>query len=579
MSRGRHTDPSRSAARVAGTVGLALWLPRPALAFELYGSGPLANASVQVGLDGELRYNQYGTTIEGFEDEFPNLDDNIEQVNRLNLLVTKGSFTLGAQVDEVSLLLNRYELDGELQQSFDLYDDTELRSPFENALVVLEKVYVQKRWDRLELTAGDAYASFGRGMALNIVKNTDLDVDTSIRGAKFAWRLGDVDVSLVSGLTNAQQVSQDNPNVDLGQDPATMVTGLRAVHYSIGRAQVGLHGVVYAFGRAADIGSNPLGRYDQGIDASVTGASLEVPGLAGIDWYAEANLYGYLAPELAGGDEPLNGHALYASGSAYPGKAIILVEAKTTQDTERLNSLAVPYRYEVANVPTLEYERVITEDSSAAVNSNDIAGARVRVDYAVRPAELVPYLSLAGFQDDDLAGLHFNRSPEIIGHAVAGLQWIAGSRVVQVNAGGRVDVREDSDAGADRLAHLDGELHQPLPNGDALEIAVAGQQFWWGVNPSQQADFVQVQNTLAWHRGEQLVFLAFADWTDNPLVSSEGNVTQKLYAAGEVRWNAGPNGSIRAFYGAYKAGIRCAGGQCRNLPGFEGARISYNTTF
>ena len=31
---------------------------------------------------------------------------------------------------------------------------------------------------------------------------------------------------------------------------------------------------------------------------------------------------------------------------------------------------------------------------------------------------------------------------------------------------------------------------------------------------------------------------------------------------------------LKAFYGAYKSGIRCAGGQCKQLPAFEGARAS-----
>jgi NADH-quinone oxidoreductase subunit L len=37
--------------------------------------------------------------------------------------------------------------------------------------------------------------------------------------------------------------------------------------------------------------------------------------------------------------------------------------------------------------------------------------------------------------------------------------------------------------------------------------------------------------------------------------------------------------TIKAFYGAYKSGIRCSGGQCRVLPGFEGARVSLVASF
>ena len=64
--------------------------------------------------------------------------------------------------------------------------------------------------------------------------------------------------------------------------------------------------------------------------------------------------------------------------------------AKATKDTERITTFTTAEGWEPSSVPTLEYERVITEDGAAAVNSNDIMGARVRVDYAAVPGEFTP---------------------------------------------------------------------------------------------------------------------------------------------------------------------------------------------
>jgi hypothetical protein len=63
------------------------------------------------------------------------------------------------------------------------------------------------------------------------------------------------------------------------------------------------------------------------------------------------------------------------------------------------------------------------------------------------------------------------------------------------------------------------------------------------------------------------------------LIQSEGNLDDNLYGAFEVQHQPSSNVTLKAFYGAYKAGIRCSGGQCRSLPGFEGARVSVNGVF
>ena len=99
-----------------------------------------------------------------------------------------------------------------------------------------------------------------------------------------------------------------------------------------------------------------------------------------------------------------------------------------------------------------------------------------------------------------------------------------------------------------------------------------------------------MNNALVYHVGSKWVFILYQDFTNNPIIQSEGNLTfidpaaygqdeDSMYGALEVMVHPKPSNTLRLFYGAYKAGIRCAGGQCRQLPGYEGARLTWQATF
>lgn len=570
-----------------------------ALAADLPGEGVLGGGSVQVGDRLEIRYYHFPADqqLPGFEDRL--VQDYVEQVDRLNLLVVKDKLSVGAQVDEVALFLNRYILDDVLYHSWNLYDPP-LSSPFPDAYMNLEKIYLERRGQSVDLTLGDTYASFGRGMALNIVKNTDIDIDASIRGAKAVIHAGRVDLTAVSGVTNEQQVSQDNRNHDITRQPASMVTGLRAEAFGLGPVNASAHGVLYGFGRSSD-DDEPVERYFEPMDAAVVGATLEAPGLAGIDWFVEGDVYDYLSDDMSALTDGRDGYAVYGSASAYPGRAVVFFEIKDTRDTEAINTYVAGQNWEVSAVPTLEYERVINEDSSAAVNSNDLSGARLRVDYSVNSdptaTAVRPYVSLAAFRDCDTGGLHFNRTPETIVHPVAGVEVLGDKNNLRVNGGYRTDIRDDPSGGSsafcedrdpvegltdagepDRMAHLDSDVHVHLFGEEGLELSLTGYTFEWGTNAQQQKDFKEMSNALTWQHGEALALTLYQDWSDNPLIDSEGNLGDHLYGAAELQWKPTTSTALRLFYGAYKAGIRCSGGQCRRLPGFDGARVSFSGT-
>ena len=534
--------------------------------------------------DLRVRYYRSADKLVGFEDR--NILDYIEVVDRLDITGGNSHLTLSLRGDAVALFGNRYILDGELLHERPLY--TDIGGPFDDALFQLEKMSVVARSQRGAVTLGDFYASYGRGIAVNLNKNTDIDIDTSMRGVSGVLHVGSLDATAFTGVTNPQQVALENPNVGLHLGRQHAVSGVRADFFGLGPLNVGAHGVVYQFARDVDPTHNLLLSYDRPVDALVGGATVEALGIGGVDWFVEGDVFDYAAEDLAA----KSGYEVYLSASAYPGwgngpssgRSTLQFEAKRQKNTEVINAFAGADNYEFASGPTLEYERVITEDSAAAVNSNDLTGGRLRWDVMLGRGgdTLTPYVSQAVFYDADLGGLHFNVTPETITHTVAGVTWVRGEAHLLLNGGFRLDVRApdgDIDYGADRMMHVDASLTLPVAGEVFVEIAPAAQQFHWGSNAQQQSDYLDFSGTIALKVGAPWALIFYTDYSSNPLVRSTGNLAEDVYGAVEVQWKPSTAVTLKAFYGAYRAGIRCAGGQCRSLPGFDGARVSATATF
>ena len=572
---------------------IALFLPLVMAAEVVTPSGPLSGGGVHGSESARLRFGGVPRTLPGVEgirfescpsswfspgycDGDPtHVLDYQELVNRFSVNATGSRWNLALQGDAVALFSNRYILDGELQRERDLYEDG-VANIFPDALIVLEKASLEYRGQAFSFTLGDTWSSFGRGTALNLVKNTDVDVDTSLRGLRAGYSSSNWELTALTAFTNPQQVTLENPNENLAVDDGHAIHAIRAQRYGLGPATVASHLVLVQYnptpGEAFAAWNQPVGALVGGGSVGLTGAAYEL--------YLESDGYAYNDPAI-----PVSGGAaVYASGSAYIGAASLLLEAKYSKNTEYINTPTGGYGYEIAAGPTLEYERVITEDSSATVNSNDLIGAKLRADFGVPlPAgNLAPFVSAAVFRDSDLAGLHFNRSPETVIHPIAGFILVNGGFDAQLRAGFRADLRDPIDGvsqGSDRMGHADGEVTVPVVGPLSLSLSVSAMGYAWGDNYPQQQNFFDSANALAIHVGRPLAVIFYGEYSSNPLVNSTGNLDDDLYGAVELQWKPKSATTIKAFYGAYRAGIHCAGGQCRYLPGFEGAKFSIDTTF
>jgi hypothetical protein len=162
---------------------------------------------------------------------------------------------------------------------------------------------------------------------------------------------------------------------------------------------------------------------------------------------------------------------------------------------------------------------------------------------------------------------------------VIGVEAPSSHFTVLANAGVRLDDRDGDDSGADRQIHADVDAKMVLFGPYSAAMSVAVEQFRWGVNPLQQSDYVEVESSFSVLRGSQYVLNWYTDYSSNPLVNTVGNLSDRVYGALELQYKPTTSLTVKAFYGAYKAGIRCAGGQCRRLPGFDGARVSVTGQF
>lgn len=545
--------------------------------------------------DFELRWYKSPESLPGFPDN-PRVLDWFEQVNRFTVGGAYRRWNFFTQFDEVALTSTTHFVDdvrvserellapgawsvlipGAFDPATHGLEGWDLFS--RNVFINLEKVRAGYNGKHVSVELGDSYLAFGRGLALGVQRNVEIDIDTSIQGVKVQARPGLWDITGFVGQLNRQQVLQDNRNLRLFGDRRHTLGGVRVERYGLGPVNAGAHGVVYNFVQDTgwkegftNLASKP--------DAVVAGASVEALGLGPTDWYLEGDGYAYPTADLFGGGEHKPGYALYGSGAVYAGRTTWLIEGKRYYQTERVNALLSSEGYEVATAPTLEYERGITEDSSAAMNSNDIAGGRVRMDWAAVPGQLVPYVSLAVFRDMETGGTHFNAVPETIVHPLVGVEWTRDAWSLMANLGYRTDLRDGEEGGSDRQLHGDLLAKLPVAKGFAFDVSAAAEWYRWGNNPLQQTDYTEVETSVALLYKGLFALTWYTDVSTNPLIDSVGNLAPNVYGAAELQIKPLSNLTLRAFYGAYKSGVRCAGGQCRVLPGFEGARISATATF
>lgn len=499
-------------------------------------------------------------------------------VNRLELRLSWDTGVVGARLDAATFFA-RPDAGTLAAGSADPSARERLRAQYEGSLrtryrddYTVGKVWASWQHPGIELTAGDTYATFGRGLTLALRKQDELLVDTTVRGGRVAVRAGALSLTGVAGVANPLRLdeatgqtllrplptaSDPDPAPVLGED---RLAGGRA-EISAGPLLAGIHGV--ALWRTDRLGEKRGLRGSPRVD--LAGASLEVP-LAGIGSAYLESAWQQWADGL--------GKALYASADAGAGPVTAALELQHYRDFQPL--LASVDRVRAAAFQTLAYSappttEALLADSRFLFFDRCVTGGRARVD--VRAAEALSLRGAAGRWatwgerasacPTDAASARRNDVTDLSGEAELTLP---GGRLV---AGG--GWRRDGQAEDGRLYYGDnrGELRATflLPGRWSIESDVRLRRRYLlienGAAPWSEADvYVGARLGTAFS-----VTLGFEGTGQRGRAPTYGNVA--------LSWNPIERGGLRLFAGQQRGAMRCVSGVCREVPPFEGLRLEW----
>jgi hypothetical protein len=143
-------------------------------------------------------------------------------LNRLNLVFGWKKLTLGMRLDSsVYALRPQDRIDTpSLRQSL-LVDGS---SRYRDALYPA-KLWLTYKDEGVEITAGDSYVQFGRGLVLSMRKVDELGVDTTLFGGKVTIQKDPFGATLIAGVANPARVDEPTGRALFPSQPVPSVAG------------------------------------------------------------------------------------------------------------------------------------------------------------------------------------------------------------------------------------------------------------------------------------------------------------------------------------------------------------------
>lgn len=480
-----------------------------------------------------------------------------ELVNRLNVQASLSRWRLGLRLDSTLFVDAPYA--GQRLAKANCPDcigtvvESDLRDRFQQTpwdrRKGLEKISLSYLGKELEATVGDYYAQLGRGLVLSLRKVDELGVDTTLFGAKVAWRKGPLSTMAFAGFTNIQNV--DDTSGTYVPDPDDLVGGARVEGRLLDKVLVAVQG---AGGLPSENRSIISVERDQW---ARYGASVEVPR---IGRYASFYL------EAARADARINdareqGTAIYAAATGYAGDVTLLLEAKDYRDFAPM--FATHDRFGVLayqQAPTLE--RVVTQLTTNA----DITAARLRADWRATPSLVL----FASGQGGVLSPTPAHRYTLVDLYAGAQVRWDEGRSHAFPLLGWRREVDEKG-AVAEQLWAAEWDVSQALSSPWSVETSGLVWHRTKGdetIPGSGDNTWLEGNAYVAVKRAPHLVVAAGYEFTTLPKES----LNQHQFLNGSVQWNVRSDTALRLFAGGQRPGLRCISGLCRDFPAFSGVR-------
>jgi Family of unknown function (DUF6029) len=439
-------------------------------------------------------------------------------------------------------------------------------SPAVEQRYTLEKLSLTWTGRALEVTAGDAYVAFGRGLALSLRKLDELSIDTTLRGAKLLVQQGDFAATLALGTANINNV--DEATGTSADDPYDLVAGLQGQVMLAERWNLGAYAAAVAF--RDGLGLVPVDAYT---DRSYQlGATIDAPrATERVGFYLEG-MTQILRTEPEA-DEPL-GFGLYGTATAHLGQATLLFEGKAygalTPLSPRIDAPAfdaVSYN----NPPTVERVLQVIENPH-----RDVAGGRLRLDWSFSPALLAfasygVFRDWLGYADPDTVG---DIRPGTIHDPYAGLEarWNQARSWAIASGGWRV-VTLDSGAVVRGDGHLELDVAHALDDRWSLTLHAMHQERQKRESQILDEEFREGTISAGFRLRPWISVAGGYDYTTEP------TQPQRDYFHANLGWDITPSSSLRLFAGSARGGLKCVSGVCRILPPFEGMKLTATLRF
>lgn len=440
------------------------------------------------------------------------------------------------------------------------------------------------RWEPGDwiLEAGDSQIVFGRGAALSFRKVDLLGVDNALRGGHVRYQGETFRVGLHGGVANPQ--NQDPIDLSIIRERDDVVTG--------GTFAVRVPGDV-----PLTIGGHALRVFFQDDDASaytnravdVAGWTLEAPALADgrLALYFEANGMRRTF-NLFDDHRTQGGRAVYGSAQLQLDNLTVLVEWKDYSGFLVAPSTTEGSPWRIYNAaPAVEYDG--PQRLRAIGNQR---GGGVRVDYAFLPGPWAFSINsvLYGLNEeahlDPWDGVLVSHSWMTLTKRQEygqGLNWS-----IDLHAGARFETLlhdvASTDFGRGDLDRwmIHGRLDVTVGSGDHSFDVVVDHRHERELSGNQAREFQIGGVSVTYSFGVPLTLALALRWTDfQPGVvqlraAKEYNfLGGELYPSLEARWTFEPGTYLGVFVGQTPGGQLCSGGVCRDVPTFEGFRLSF----
>jgi hypothetical protein len=565
-----------------------------------------------------------------------------EWINRLNAAARWGKWTAGLRLD--SAVYWRRPVDNPDFASLPsggMNGMTALN--FDNVSRFQNGIYPAKLWltyasPGIEVTVGDAYVQFGRGLTLSMRKIDELGIDTTLRGAKVEIQKDPFALTVVAGFANPNRIDDATgrslfPTTDPSPIPVFSSDRIVGAEIQAGRGlPVTLATHVVRYSRCApyhyDAGGNivtdplqdpggvALGSCDptdtsewlnslptvppllRAKDITMAGQSLEIPTLGGHGkLYLEAAVQqSTYAPgkEAPSAQLDLTGNALYGSLSLDAGPVTSTLEVKSNRNFYPV-AAGVDLDHAVEfNVVTYSFappaETPTILDTEFGYFNACVDGGRLRTNVNTSDNLLLYGQGIFAYTKSEQtaggcdarghtipSGLTAAMVQDTVWDGLAGAEWYFNNKFSHVFAS--TGLREDtlSAGGAYyQEMHLEYSIVKYL--GGAFSIEAQG----FHRLRKEQGQNLDVTNVAQWwHEGENYLALKIApSWVfaqGFEYTSLLGQPT--LYFNGSVLYKFASGSNVRAFVGQQRAAFRCASGVCRYFPPFEGARVELTLRF